>query len=146
MTETWTVSDDGTTATVTGRDKISLLWKLNPIWWFGNAVEQNVDQAQWYMPTSPEWIRKIAWGIRNPLQNFRAFVIGVQDRNYTVSGKAPVLTVQRDDLQPPETGWQYCRIKLAISLPFVSYCSSHFVFYVDWQPSGFFGVKINLHI
>jgi hypothetical protein len=33
-------------------------------------------------------------------------VFGVQDRNYTVIGRHPVLTVQRDDLQPPERGFQ----------------------------------------
>jgi hypothetical protein len=43
-------------------------------------------------------------------QNFRAVVIGVGDRNYKVIGKAPVLTVQRDDLDPSETGWQWCVI------------------------------------
>lgn len=34
-----------------------------------------------------------------------AAAAGVQDRNYTVVGRTPVLTVQRDDLQPPERGW-----------------------------------------
>jgi hypothetical protein len=40
--------------------------------------------------------------------NLRAFVIGLQDKNYTVTGRAPVMTVQRNDLEPPETGWQWC--------------------------------------
>jgi hypothetical protein len=127
--------------TFTGRVRVSLWKKLNPIWWFGNAVEQNVDQAPWYMPTSPNWLRALAWGIRNPLQNFRAFVIGVQDKNYTVTGKAPVLTVQRDDIG--ETGWQWCVIQLLIPRPFVSYSGKHFVFYLGWQPTGFFGAKVN---
>ena len=36
--------------------------------------------------------RDFYWNfLRNPLQNFRCFVIGVQDRNYTVTGRAPVM-------------------------------------------------------
>ena len=77
----------------------------------------------------------------NPFQNLRAYVLGVQDRNYTVVGRAPVLTVQRDDLQPPERGWQWCLLKLPLPLPFVSYSGPRSVFYVGWQPTGFFGFK-----
>jgi hypothetical protein len=44
-------------------------------------------------------------GAGNPLQNLRAFVLGVQDKNYRVVGLAPVMTVQRDDLVPPQLGW-----------------------------------------
>ena len=65
-----------------------------------------------------------------------------QDRNYTVVGRAPVLTVQRDDLQPPKCGWQWCVIKLGIlRLPFVSYSGRRSVLQLGWQPSGFFGAK-----
>jgi len=58
-----------------------------------------------------------------------------------VIGKSPVLTVQRNDLG--ETGWQWCWLHLAVPLPFVSYSGSRIVWYAGWQPSGFFGVKIN---
>lgn len=131
--------------TFTGRTRVSFWKKVNPLWWFGNDTEQTVDEATWYHPEWPHWRRWLVWNVfRNPLQNFRAFVVGVQDRNYTVVGKAPVLTVQRDDLG--ETGWQYSLIKLAIPLPFVSYSGKRVLWYAGWQPSGFFGFKFNIHV
>lgn len=128
-------------------DRVTKPWykKINPIWWFGNDDEQNLSEAPWYMPNSPQWLRNVGWQLRNPLQNFRAYVVGVQDRNYTVVGKAPVLTVQRDDLVPPETGWQYCFLQLPIPLPFICFAGKHVVWYAGWQPSGFFGFKFNIH-
>lgn len=118
--------------------------KLNPIWWFQNDDEQTVDEAPWYHPEWPEWRRYLYWNFfRNPLQNLRAYVIGVSDRNYTVYGRAPVLTVQRNDLTPPEYGWQWSVILLPIPAPFISYSGKHMVWYIGWQPSGFAGVKLN---
>ena len=128
--------------TFTGRVAYPWYKKINPIWWFGNAAEQTVDQAPWFQPGWPHWQRWLIWNyFRNPLQNFRCFVIGVADRNYRVTGKAPVLTVQRNDLQPPQTWIQYSFIRLAIPLPFFSYCGA-FTFYIGWQPSGIFGLKL----
>ncbi len=134
-----------TTQTFTDRIRKPLSKKLNPLWWLMNDDEQVVEQAQWYMPGKPEWLRYIMWNIRNPLQNFRAYVVGVSDRNYTVTGKDPVLTVQRNDLQPPEFGWQWSVIRLGPGLPFISYSGKSIVWYFGWQPTGFFGAKFNLH-
>lgn len=129
---------------ITGRMKKPAVKKLNPIWWFGNDDEQQT--ADWYHPEWPRWRRDFYWNfLRNPLQNFRCFVIGVQDRNYTVTGRAPVMTVQRDDLGPPERGFQWCVIHTLIPLGFLSYSGKHVVWYIGWQPSGIFGVKFNLH-
>jgi hypothetical protein len=144
MAETWTVSPDQTSATVTGRALVSIWKKLNPIWWFGNDTEQTLAQVPTYLPTWPQWMRVIAWNLRNPLQNFRCFVVGVQDRNYTVTGKAPVQAVQRNDISPTTTGWQWCVLHLAVPLFFVSYSGTYVVWYIGWQPSGFFGIKFNL--
>lgn len=137
---------------------IPLSKKLNPIWWFGNDSEQTVEQAPWYHgpdptvdgwegPTWPEWKRKLYWGFRNPLQNFRAFVIGVQDKEHetrVISGNPDPTVIQRDDVG--ETGWQITTLKLkdsGIVLPFVSYSGS-WVFQFGWQPSsGFFGLKLH---
>jgi hypothetical protein len=130
---------------ITGRTPVPLRKKLNPIWWFGKDLEQTLAEAAWYMPDAPQWKRRLFWEFRNPLQNFRAVVIGVGDRNYKVTGKAPVLAVQRDDLDPPETGWQWCVIRLGLLLlPFVSYSGPRLVCYAGWQPSGFFGFKFNV--
>ena len=118
---------------ITGRMKEPAVKKLNPIWWFGNDDEQQT--ADWYHPEWPRWRRDFYWNfLRNPLQNFRCFVIGVQDRNYTVTGRAPVMTVQRDDLGPPERGFQWCVIHTLIPLGFLSYSGKHVVWYIGWQP------------
>jgi hypothetical protein len=136
------------TAVITGRVAIPLSKKLNPLWWFKNDAEQRLNDGttDWYMPGKPEWLRSFFWEFRNPLQNFRAFVVGVQDRNYSVTGRAPVMTAQRNDLQPPEHGWQWCVISLSgwFPLPYVSYSGKRVVWYFGWQPSGFFGAKFNI--
>jgi len=130
--------------TFTGRVREPWYDKVNPIWWFLNDTEQTVDQAPTFYPTYPHWLRWVLWNIRNPIQNFRAFVIGVQDKNYTVTGKVPVLTVQRDDLVPPEKGFQYCYLHggdLWFPRGFVSYSGTYIDWYFGWQPTGFFGLK-----
>lgn len=119
--------------------------KINPIWWWMNDDNQTIDQAPWYHPEWPRWRRWLIWNVfRNPLQNLRSFVLGVQDRNYTVTGKHPVLCVQRNDLVPPETGWQWCVCWTLLPRPFVSYSGTKIVFYAGWQPNGFFGFKFNV--
>jgi hypothetical protein len=132
--------------TIDGRSLKPLLKKLNPIWWFQNDDEQHVSDAPWYHPEWPQWRREFYWNfLRNPLQNFRCYVLGVADRNYTVAGRTPVMTVQRDDLAPPEHGFQWCVIKLGnLLLPFVSYAGRRIVWYLGWQPSGIFGVKFSI--
>jgi hypothetical protein len=137
---------DSETLVIEGRTLKPWTKKLNPIWWFGNDDEQTVDEADWYQPEWPYWRRWLYWNVfRNPLQNFRCYVVGVADRNYTVVGKPPVTCVQRNDLEPPEFGWQWCIIKLGIfRFPFVSYSGVYIVWYAGWQPSGFFGIKFNL--
>ena len=133
-------------AFIVGRTLRPWYFKINPLWWFLNDDEQRVEDAPWYQPEWPNWLRQIVWNVRNPLQNLRAYVIGVSDRNYEVVGRAPVMTVQRNDLIPPERGYQWCVIRLGLlRLPFISYSGAHVVWYAGWQPSGFFGLKFNLH-
>jgi hypothetical protein len=134
------------TQVIEGRTLKPLSQKLNPIWWFKNDDEQQLDDGttDWYMPGKPQWLRKLCWEFRNPLQNFRSYVVGVQDRNYSVTGKAPVMTVQRNDLDPPERGFQWSVISIGpLLLPFVSYSGAKNTWYVGWQPTGFFGAKAN---
>jgi hypothetical protein len=52
-----------------------------------SAEEQNLADADWYKSDLPQWQRAVLWNLRNPLQNFRAFVAGVADKNYTVRGR-----------------------------------------------------------
>ena len=115
------------TIAITGRRRQPLRRKLNPLWWFLNDAEQRLDDGTtgWYMPGQPQWLRRLCWELRNPLQNLRAFVLGVQDKNYRVVGRAPVMTVQRDDLVPPQLGWQWCVLyggDLVVPRVFVSHC------------------------
>jgi len=78
----------------------------------------------------------------------RAFVLGVSDKNYNIIGRAPVMCVQRNDLLPPETGFQWCVLHggdLRVRRFFVSYSGKRVVWYFGHQPTGFFGCKFNLH-
>jgi hypothetical protein len=137
-----------TTHRFSDREKIRLSIKLNPLWWLGNDTEQTVDEAEWYHQDWAECRRSLGWAPRNPLQNFRAFVIGVQDRNYEVEvvyGNFDPQVVQRNDVG--EYGYQVIKLKFkcGVQLPFVSYSGKRVVWYAGWQPSGFFGLKFNLH-
>ena len=131
-----------------GIPRVPLSKKLNPIWWFGSETEQQLSEASWYRPEWPLWRREFYWTyLRNPPQNLRAVVLGIKDKSYTVTGRAPVWTVQRNDLNPPETGWQWHVLyggELWVPRFFVSYSGKRLVWYAGWQPSGFFGAKLNI--
>lgn len=158
----WPVPADGPnveTRWVQHNKHIPLIKKLNPIWWFLNDDQQRVDQAPWYEPTWPEWERILVWNMfRNPMQNFRSYVIGVQDKSFYVTAKKPWGTIQRNDLcnrNPKtgaiiscQTGYQWHWLwggDLLFPLPFVSYSGKNVVWYAGWQPGGFAGTKLNLH-
>lgn len=137
------------TVQVTGRIRKPAELKADRTWWFQNDDEQRVTEATWYMPGQPEWERELFWNLRNPAQNFRAYVIGVQDLNYSVTGRAPAMTIQRDDMRPIQFGWQWAFLHggdLKWPLPFLSYSGRRFGFQLGWQPNGFFiGAKIYIH-
>jgi hypothetical protein len=79
--------------------------------------------------------------------NFVGFVIGVEDRNYTVTGSAPVLATTGRDCVPAHLGWRWAIIKTKwLRLPFVSYYGGMFEFYLGWRPSsGGLGLKLVWH-
>ena len=57
------------------------------------------------------------------------------------------MCVQRNDLLPPETGFQWCMLHAGdLRLPrfFVSYSGERVIWYFGYQPSGFFGYKFNI--
>lgn len=124
-------------------------------WMVRNDYEQQVEDAPWY---HPEWSlekRKLYWNyFRNPLQNARMFVWGWADRNYTVSvieGNPDPMVVQRNDVigidGKPELGYQKSRLTMddGKTATFTSFCSDKLVWYGGIQPSGFYGVKFNIH-
>ena len=142
-TETWVVSPDGQTASVTGRVRQPIWIKLNPVWWFLNDDEP--DPPEWQLPGKPFVLRQLSWYLRNPLHNFGKYVLGVRDRNYTVVGAAPVYATIWSDVDPAKTGWRVSTIYLdGLRLPFVSYENDSVIWYAGWQWSGFFGFKFNI--
>ena len=99
--------------------------KINPIWWFGNAndpVDSIGDDGKpnhpTFYPTKPLWIRKLMWGIRNPLHNFFFFVIGLEDR---------------PDIVNYNDMWPTTGQKWNINLPFVSYRGKKKEWYIGWR-------------
>ena len=146
LTEYW--QQQGLIAVVEykGLPRYPLSKKLNVCWWFGNEMEQQLADAPWYRPEWPEWRRRFYWlYLRNPLQNFRAVVIGVRDKSFKVISRPPAWTIQRNDLSPPEIGWHWNVCyggDLWVPRPFVSYSGS-IVFYLGWNTFGFFGFKLN---
>jgi hypothetical protein len=142
-TETWVLSPDGQTASVTGRVRQPIWIKLNPVWWFLNDDEP--DPPEWQLPGKPFVLRQLSWYLRNPLHNFGKYVLGVRDRNYTVVGAAPVYATIWSDVDPAKTGWKVSTIYLdGLRLPFVSYENDSVIWYAGWQWSGFFGFKLNI--
>lgn len=130
--ETITVATEWTTA-----GEIPLVvrpWykKINPIWWFGNDELSAVGNTFWYK-----------YG-RNPLQNFRWYVIGMADRVHKVSGRAPICN-KRSDLRPVQTGfqWSFVHVFGVPLLPWVCVAYRHFTAYIGWEPRGGFGILLN---
>jgi hypothetical protein len=111
--------------------------KINPLWWFGN------DEA------SAQGNTFVYKYLRNFMQNFRWYVIGLADRGHWVTGKfgnaANPLPNKRSDLRPAESGWQYS-VNWAFGMPimpWISYASRHFTFYIGFEPRGGFGILLN---
>jgi hypothetical protein len=141
--EAWIISPDGRTASVTGRVRQPIWKKLNPVWWFLNDDEP--DPPDWQLPGKPYIIRQLSWYVRNPLQNFGKYVLGVGDRNYAVVGTKPVYATIWSDVDPVKTGWKVSTIRVdGLRLPFVSYENEYLIWYAGWQWSGFFGFKFNI--
>ena len=120
-------------------------------WMLRNDYQQQLPD--WYQPQWPLERREFYWNnLRNPLQNARCFTWGWMDRNYEVEvteGRfdQPFL-IQRNDLTPPEDGYQKCKLTPIdgsdAPRTFTSYCSPKLVWYLGTQPSGLYGAKFNI--
>lgn len=144
------------TIRIDGRELIPWTTKINPIWWLQGPsgwTVPTVNNNSSYLPeVTNVTLRRFYWFVcRNPLMNFVGFVIGVEDRNYSVTGSAPVLKTTGRDCSPPQIGWRWAVLKVnpIIRLPYVSYWGPIFgskrrvEFYLGWRPhSGGFGVKL----
>lgn len=148
-----------TTETVQMTDRVLIPWrkKVCVTWWFQGPDGWDVPTMNNGTPYLPDvmnvWLRRFYWFVcRNPLMNFVGFVIGVEDRNYSVTGSAPVLKTTGRDCEPPQFGWRWAVISLGgvVRLPYVSYwgpvgSSRMLEFYLGWRPaSGGFGIKFVL--
>lgn len=145
------------TETVQMTDRVLIPWttKINPLWWLVGPDGWEVPEINNGQPYLPEvknvWLRRFYWFIcRNPLMNFMGFVIGVEDRNYRVTGTAPVLRTTGRDCDPQQLGWRWAVLSVGwVRLPYVSYWGRFpltprkLEFYLGWRPhSGGFGAKI----
>ena len=99
--------------------------KINPIWWFGNANDpidgvkaDGTPTHPTFHPTKSLWIRKLLWGIRNPLHNLFFFVIGLEDQKEIVS---------------MSTLWPIAGQKWNIHLPCITYKGSKWEWYLGWR-------------
>lgn len=132
-------------ARVTGRQLAPASLKRNPLWWFRNSFEEQT--ADWYQPEWPQWRRTLYWTLfRNPLQNYRCFVVGVADRNYeveVVEGHLSPFVVQRNDVG--QVGYQRTKLHFpnGATRDFWSYSTTNGgSYYHGWQATGIFGVKV----
>jgi hypothetical protein len=136
-------------AVVTGRQRCPLKYRLNPIWWIQNSYEQQLSEAPWYDPGKPQWQRWLGWLVRNPFENANMFVLGCADRNYTVTvieGAPDPMVVQRDDLQPPQLGWQRALLTMddGSTRTWRNYAGKRIVWSWGCQPTGLFEIKFNV--
>lgn len=106
---------------ITDRTPISIWTKLNPLWWLVGPDGWTVPEINNGSPYLPDvkniWLRRFYWFFcRNPLMNFVGYVLGAEDKNYTVYGSAPVLKTTLRDADPPMTGWKWSVIVSGFSL------------------------------
>lgn len=146
------------TVQMEGRELIPWTKKINLLWWLVGPDGWQVPEINNGLPYIPEvtnvWLRRFYWFVcRNPLMNFVGFVIGVEDRNYSVTGSKPVLRTTGRDCEPQQFGWRWAiiRVNRVVLLPYLSYwgtipfTSRELEFYLGWRPaSGGFGLKFVL--
>ena len=117
---------------VTNNVHIPLAKKFNPVFWL-----QNYDRPRppWdYKPDDPFRICK--WYFRNPFHNFDFYIIGIADKTFVRAGRYPDRVFSTDD----GWNWAVCKYKF-LRLPFVSYWSGQFNFYLGWRNRGQFGFE-----
>lgn len=135
-------------ARVTGRVRVPASVRLNI---FGNSAEPaSAPKQAWFEPGQDEWKREVSWAFRNPMENFKRYVIGVCDQNYEVIGEAPVLATTWNDCpsfvdewKQTRTGYKSCKIILqdGTTRDFTSYCSASVTRYSGTQWWGKTDVK-----
>lgn len=97
---------------MTDRVTESIWKKLNPLWWLVGPHGWEVPTINNGTPYLPEvtniWLRRFYWFFcRNPAMNFVGFILGVEDKNYTATGTAPVLRTTGRDCEPVQNGFRW---------------------------------------
>jgi len=108
------------TVKMTDRVAVPLSKKINPLWWLQGPNGWDVPSMNNGEPYLPDvtnvWLRRFYWFIcRNPLMNFVGFVVGVEDKNYSVTGSSPVLRTTGRDCEPQQLGWRWAITMLPFS-------------------------------
>ena len=118
--------------------------KLNLYWMFIDNDDDGIyGDDNWRAGREKNLKLAWEWYKRNPVHNLTWYVLGVADRERTVSGE------YGNAFHKPGGGFLYCWTDVSIggipvSLPFVSYISPHVKAYFGWRPSGAFGPKLNI--
>lgn len=130
------------TAERTARRKVSWLKKLNPFWaLFGNEDDGFFGDDPWRNGRDRTFLLAVEWWLRNPMHNLTWYVIGVADKDRTITGP------WGDKHANPDGGllWSIVKAKnKGIPLPYVNYTKGYFKMYAGWRPSGAFGFKFNI--
>ena len=129
--------------TWTGRVRKPWYKKFDPVWWFEN--DDDPQPPAWYHPEWSEWRRWLTWhAVRNPGHNFMFYVLGVQDRNFTVWGKTPVL--ETDAADSGQYGSRWCVIQpgreVWIPRPYFSWTGTWISFHFGWNAPGAFTFRL----
>jgi hypothetical protein len=106
---------------VTDHTPVSIWNKLNPLWWLVGDNGWDVPDVNNGAPYLPEvtniWLRRFYWFFcRNPLMNFVGFVLGAEDKNYTVYGSDQVLCTTGRDCKPEAFGLRWAVLAPGFSL------------------------------
>lgn len=110
----------------------------NPLWYLKNA-DDPVPPSD-YHPDWCEFMRKLEWGLRNPLHNAFFYGIGDAHKNKTRSGYYP------EYVGNPNGGWNFAITgSNFMRYLFLSYSSEHWDIYFGWRNRGNFGAKVNIH-
>jgi hypothetical protein len=108
-------------AEVTDHTPVSIWNKLNPLWWFVGDDGWNVPDINNGEPYLPDvtniWLRRFNWFIcRNPLMNFVGYILGAEDKNYTVYGSDQVLRTTGRDCTPEQFGFRWAVLDPGLSI------------------------------
>ena len=122
------------------RGPVTTLNKFNPIWWMGNKDDPITQEKYDHLwPDDALWIRKLKWFRRNPLANFRRYVIGFWDKQHIWTRQRWRRTDSGLPINKYEDMWPLPGEKFGICMTFISFYLWGFEGYVGHKPSGEWG-------